>query len=128
MALMNKDDILSQDDREFKDVFVPQWAGTVRLKGLSAKGKDVLTLKTGEMRDGDCDINFRALLVSLCAVDKEGNRLFSSGDIEALGEKNSDAMETLYEAAGKLSGLLDESEQEAVEAFDDAQDDDLSSD
>jgi hypothetical protein len=49
--------------------------------------------------------NTRARMVSMTACDAAGTLLFTEGDIDALGEKNAEAMDVLYDAALELNSM-----------------------
>jgi hypothetical protein len=100
--------ILGASDLAHSDVYVPQWKGTVRIRTLTARERDAFEASlTAEKEAGnrvDFD-NIRARLVALCAIGTDGTRLFTAGDIEALGEKNGGAVDLLFDAARKLAGM-----------------------
>ena len=49
--------------------------------------------------------NIRAKLVVRCAVNSEGNRLFSDDDVVKLAKKSGAAVDRLFDVAQELSGL-----------------------
>lgn len=112
---LTKDAILSADDAQIEDVHVPQWGGTVRLRGMTGAERDAFE---GALlnKKGDADpnklINFRARLVVRCVVDGQGKRLFEDNDAPALGKKSAAAIDVLFEAARRLSGMSDDDMQE----------------
>jgi hypothetical protein len=65
--------------------------------------------------------NARARLVVLAAVDEAGAPLFDANDAAALGRRNSAALDRLFEAACRLSGISDGDVKELEENFTDAQ-------
>ena len=71
--------------------------------------------------------NLRARLVMLTVIDHEGKRLFSVKDVEALGKKSAKALDKVFEAAQRLSGLRDEDIEELTENLDGGQSDDSTS-
>lgn len=111
MTLLGRDAILSASDATTEDVDVPEWGGTVRVRGLSGTERDQfessMLVKRGKHRDVSL-VNARAKLVSLAVIDENGERVFSDSDVVALGHKSAAALTRVYEVASRLSGLSDE--------------------
>ena len=111
VVYLTRDAILGVDDRQFEDVAVPEWGGTVRVRGLQGNERDrwetTLLDKKNQIRE-----NPRAKLVQLCIIDERGQLLFSKEDIAALGRKSAAALARVFEAAQRLSGLTDEDMEE----------------
>jgi hypothetical protein len=126
VSLLSKEAILGADDRETVDVEVPEWGGTVRVRALSGKERDAYEVSLAGVRpDGTARanlVNVRARLVALTVVDEAGDRMFTDADAAALGDKSAVAMQRVFEAAQKLSGLTDEDVEELAEGFDPAPD------
>lgn len=59
----------------------------------------------------------RARLVARCCVDEEGNRLFSSSDVEMLAQKSAAALDRIYEVAARLSGIREGDVEELAEVI-----------
>lgn len=105
---LSREAILAADDLGFEDVAVPEWGGTVRIRALSGTERDKFEASiAGNGKRLRLD-NVRAKLVVTCAVDAEGNPLFGTADIVQLGRKSAAALDRVFEAAKKLSGLTDE--------------------
>lgn len=103
MAL-SRDQILAAPDLPAHSVRVPEWGGDVFVRSMTGAERDAFE---AAIFDGDKvnRANIRARLVSLCAVDDKGDRLFSEADIEALGKKSAAALERVYAAASRLNAL-----------------------
>jgi hypothetical protein len=120
MEILGRDAILGASDINYETVEVPEWGGRVRVKSLTGKERD--TFEAGIVSaDGKRAelVNVRAKLVALTVVDEEGRRLFSEGDVEALGSKSAAALDRVFTAAQKLSALGQAAlvaAQEAIEA------------
>lgn len=111
MALLSRDAILSASDIKSEDVSVPEWGGTVRVKGLTAAQRDVFESQVMTMRGKDVNVNMagiRALMASMAIVDDEGKPLFSKADVKALGEKSGAALDRVFEVVTRLSGIGDD--------------------
>lgn len=110
MAYLSRDDILMASDLQEEDVDVPEWGGTVRVRGLSGAERDRFESSVVEMHGKKVVVkseNMRAKLVALCVVDESGGRVFSDRDVEALGQKSASALQRVFEAAQRLSGLTE---------------------
>lgn len=111
MSLLSKGEIFAADDRATEDVHVPEWGGTVRLRGLSGAERDEFESSVNKVvgnkvvRDTR---NFRARLVALSAINEDGTALFEQNEVAALGRRSSAALSRLFDAACRLSGLNDE--------------------
>jgi hypothetical protein len=111
MTLLSKSDIFGADDRRYEDVFVPEWGGTVRLRGLTGSERDdfegsiTKVVKGKEVRDVR---NFRARLIALSAVNEDGTRMFDPNEVAALGRRSSAALSRLFDVACRLSGITDD--------------------
>jgi hypothetical protein len=121
MALLSKAEIFGQDDRKYEVVDVPEWGGSVRIRSLTGTERDEYEESLLSQRNGKAKAvlkNYRAKLVALCAVDDAGDPLFDKADVMRLGNANSAALDRLYEACQRLSGLSDEDIEELTENFD----------
>lgn len=122
--LLSREQILGAQDRKTEDVEVPEWGGTVRVRSLSGSERDAYEAGIVQLRgDGSRKFtlqNARARLVSLSLCDENGERMFTDADIIKLGDKSALALERVFDAARRLSGLSDEDVEELVEGFDDA--------
>lgn len=114
--LATRDQILAADDLDYEDVYVERWKLTVRVKAMSASEydsfqKSVVTIdKKGNPTQ---DIaNKRAKLLARCLCDKDGKRLFTEADIEALGRKSAIPLDQLIEAASRVNRMTAESVEE----------------
>jgi hypothetical protein len=118
--LLSKDDIFGRDDRQYETVPVPEWGGSVRLRSLTGAERDEwegsLLRQVGRKTQTDTR-NMRAKLVQLSAVDENGQQLFGKGDVIKLGNMNAAALDRLFEACQRLSGLDDEDVKELEEGF-----------
>jgi hypothetical protein len=121
MSLLSKDAILAAEDRRTCDVDVPEWGGTVRVRALSGAERDAYEIALAGVRpDGTARpnlVNVRARLVAMAVVDEDGKRLFTDRDAAALGEKSAQAMDRVFVAAQRLSGLSQGDVEELTEAF-----------
>lgn len=118
--ILTRDDILAAPDVLTETVEVPEWGGSVIVRGLTGKERDafeqsivVLSGKTTKVNLA----NVRAKLVALTVVDDKGERIFSEKDAEALGDKSAAALDRIYDVAQRLSGLSREDIDELAQNF-----------
>ena len=105
VAILTRAAILETADREFADVEVPEWGGSVRVAMMSAAQRDAWEDYLRSSPAGEIPANTRAFLVVMTAVDEALNPLFTADDAEALGSKSADAVERVALAASKLNKI-----------------------
>ena len=126
--LLTRDAILQAQDLQYEDVDVPEWGGTVRVRTLTGRERDAFEQSVVEQKGKNTKTNLRnirAKLVALTVIDGEGKRMFNTSDIELLGEKSANALDRLFDAARRLSGLRDEDVEELAKNSDSDQSDDF---
>jgi hypothetical protein len=111
---LSRDDILKASDNEPEEVDVPEWGGSVLVRGMTGRERDafevsLMTPGRGGRRQLD-PANVRAKLVARCVVDDDGGRLFTDADVTELGEKSAAAVDRVYAVAARLSGMGGEEE------------------
>lgn len=105
---LNREDILGAQDIEIEEVNVPEWGGSVFVKGMTGTERDRFEASIVEQRGKDTKVNMvniRAKLASETICDKEGVRLFSIKDAKALGKKSASALQRVFDVAQRLSGI-----------------------
>lgn len=114
--LLTRDQILGASDLPSEDVEIPEWKGTVRVRGMTVAERNAWeksNTRTFRGRSGQMVTevsqtaltNFRQRLVARCVVDQDGNRLFSDSDVAALERKSAAAMERIVNVANRLNGV-----------------------
>lgn len=130
-VVLGRDDILQADDIVTEAVDVPEWGGTVLVKGMSGVERDEFDLaimsKTGKSREVNLE-NLRARLCASSIVDEDGNLIFTQEDVFALSEKSGAALQRVYDVASRLSGLGEDDIEELVEGLEDNPFEDSASD
>lgn len=130
MSYLSHDDILKIDDLEVRDLDVPEWGGTVRVKALSGKERANYQLSITQFR-GDEAIpnltNIQAKLVARVIVDEDGKRMFSDQEINALGEKSGATLERIFNVGAEMAGLSDENIAQAAANLDETPSDESTS-
>lgn len=120
---LSRDQILAANDLEVREVDVPEWGGTVKVRPLNGAERDRFEASLRKERrraDGkegtevvaNTD-NMRAKLVARAVVDDDGKRVFTDADINALGEKSALVLDRLFDVVSDLSGLSDTAAEEA---------------
>ena len=102
--MLGRDEILGAKDLKTKDVKVPEWGGTVRVKTMTGPERGKFEEKA--FVDGKTDFStFRQRLIAMTVCDEDGKLIFTEADIAALGNKSAKALDRVFAAAQKLNGL-----------------------
>lgn len=121
--VLTREQIKSVDDRKVEAVEVPEWGGTVYVRGLSGTDRDAFEMAMIDQRlvsgkrSQELNLrNLRAKLVVRTAVDSEDpdtcKPIFEVSDIDWLGRKSAQALQRVYAVAQRLSGLSNEDVEE----------------
>ncbi len=114
--ILNRDQILTAVDQKVEPVEVPEWGGTVLVRGLTGAERDGYEAEMVSRRGKKVEFNLQNARAKLCArsiVDEHGVRLFNDDeDMLALGKKNAAALERVFEVARRLSGLTEDDVEE----------------
>jgi hypothetical protein len=119
--LLSREAILAANDLPTEDVEVPEWGGAVRVRTLTGAQRDAFEAEivtTNGRKVERNTYNIRAKLVAASVVGEDGKLLFSRTDVEALGAKSAAALDRVFDAASRLSGISDEDVQELAENLD----------
>jgi hypothetical protein len=112
--LLTRDEILAAEDRSTETVDVPEWGGQVTIRPLTGTERDhyersLVRLTPNDSGGFDASaaegVMIRGRLAALSIVDADGKRMFSDVDMLALGEKSARALDRVFNAASRLSGL-----------------------
>lgn len=105
-------EILALQDLVHEDVSVPEWGAVVRIRALTGLERDryeeslTIVRQQGKKQTREAHMaNARAKLVALCAINEDGTPLFERAQVDALGAKSAAALDRLFDAALRLSGL-----------------------
>ena len=107
-ALLDRAAILGADDIAYETVAVPEWGGSVRIRGLTGSERDQYdaeSFRLGQGKGGDSLADFRVRRVARGIVDEKGARVFSDADLKALGAKNGAVIDRLDDVVARLSGM-----------------------
>ncbi|MBA0126280.1 hypothetical protein H0B56_12080 [Haloechinothrix sp. YIM 98757] len=134
MSLLTADEILATDDIPYEDVEVPEWGGTVRVRGLTGTQRARVNGTMMAIKGQDVQVKSDAIaeteirIVALSLVDEQFQPLFSITQTRKLGEKNAGVISRLFAKANELSGLKKDAVEEMAGNSAAAQSDDSTSD
>lgn len=119
---LSRDDILKAEDLITEEVEVPEWGGSVLVRGMSGRERDdfessMVVRAAGQMVQDFA--NTRAKIVARCVVGDDGQPLFTSADVTVLGEKSGAALDRVFTVASRLSGLGEKDVEELAGNFGD---------
>lgn len=99
--MLDRSSILNSSDAKLATVECPEWGGSIQIRAMSGRQRDQFEQRA----KGQDMTNIRAFVVSLCACDESGKRLFSDADVEALGDKSASALDRIFWEALKLNRI-----------------------
>lgn len=116
MSMLDRKTILNVSDLERELVSVPEWGGDVFVRGMNGNERDRYELGMFNAKDDlETKAIIRARVVAFCTVDEAGANLFVPADITVLGTKSAAALDRVFSAAMRLSGM-DESAAKKADA------------
>lgn len=95
-----------------KKIDVPEWGGSVMVRGLTGHERDQWDREAGKVLRGDANVNFRAFWVARCCYE-DNKRIFADTDIPSLAQTDARPIEKIFDAIRELSGIAGESEENA---------------
>lgn len=110
MSLLTREQILAAADIPTERLAVPEWGGDVLVRGMSGTERDAFEASIVATEGKKTRVkmeNIRARMAAQCMVGEDGKRLFSPADVELLGKKSAAALNRVFEASQRLSGLAD---------------------
>lgn len=114
--ILTSDKILQADDLKRKKIDVPEWGGEIYVREMTGIESLEFDAWLADNKDNKkvLAVGWHPLMVTLCACDDKGERLFSMADFEAIRKKNKTVLERIADAAIKLNKLgADDLEEEA---------------
>jgi len=116
--ILGREDILMAKDLRERVVEVPEWDGSVIVRAMTARDRDIMEQHIEDMRGEDREVNLanmRATVVALVVVNKKGNRIFTSkADLNALGGKSAAAIERIFDVAVKMNRMSESDVEELI--------------
>jgi len=123
MKELTSEEILATQDIIEELVEVPEWKGTVRVRGLTGRERDAYEASLIDQRGRSTKANMqnaRAKLVVLSVFNADGSRKFTESQISEISAKSASALNRIWKKALELSGMGDEDVEELTLGFDDA--------
>lgn len=115
---LDRNAILNSPDLPIETVEIPEWGGSVMVRGLTAAERDSFESSLfegkGKNRKEKFE-NLRARLITRTLVDENGNRIFQDSDADILGKKSAGAIDRIFNVAQKLSGISQQDVNELVQ-------------
>jgi len=105
---LSRDDILKVQDIQIEEVDVPEWGGSVFVKGMTGTERESFEKTIMDQRGKTSVVNmdnFRAKLVVYSTCDEKGNLIFKNSDVAALSEKSAAPLVRIAEVATRLSAI-----------------------
>lgn len=111
--ILSRDAILGAQDLKTKDVPVPEWQGTVRVRTMTGAERNAFGASLVGA-DGKADqTKYATQLLIRCIVGEDNQPVFTASDVDALGAKNSVALKRVLDAADSLNSIGEEEIQAA---------------
>lgn len=113
MNTLTRDQLLSPRKLPRATIDLPDLGGAVIVRGLTAAERDAYEASMVQMRKGRGALNeesmrtARARIVQMGAINEDGSPLFAPADIAQIGNLPAAAVERLFDAIRRLSGMSD---------------------
>lgn len=116
-GLLTASDILDADDIVAEYVEVPEWGGTVKIMGLSGEARNrvgaLMRAEGKKTSEDEALAFFQMRVIAASMVDEDGKRLFSQNDVHKLAAKSAGALQRVYDACARISGLSETAVEDA---------------
>ena len=111
--VLSLNDILTAADIETREVYVPQWKGKVRVRGVGREEFHAIRRKSLDKR-GDVDLEKLELLLIGAGVEEPKFDILA---LNQLKRKNMGAIQVVVNAINELSATTPEERAKAADAF-----------
>jgi len=110
MSYLTLEQIKEVDDIDTVDVEIPEWGGTVKVRGMSGRQRSNLEQKISNNAPiGELKMS----LITSCTLGEKGDPLFTPADKKWLQEKGAGPIETIFSEICKLSGITEQDVEDA---------------
>lgn len=100
---MNKTELLAALESEVKEIHVDAVHAVLRFKLLTGRARDSFHAAVSK---GDGALSaFEAAIIAACVVDATGIPMFSSDDVDALRDKNAEAVAAVAKVAMQVNNI-----------------------
>lgn len=111
--ILSKKDILSVDDREYVEMEVTEWGGSIRIYVMSLRERMVLeglVGKKAEKKNVKADKTSSEqekimYLLRICLKDKDGSNMFDENEVSMLLDKDSKVVYRIFEKCISVNNL-----------------------
>lgn len=106
--MLNRDLILEASDIPQGEVNIPEWGGSVVVRGFNAKEREEVTeMYAAAQKNGRVQPErISAKIAVMCVLNGKGP-MFTHADLDALESKSPAALDRIMEKVQELSGLRD---------------------
>jgi len=127
-AFLTRDQILAAEDLARETVDVPEWGegAQVLVRELTAAEREqhyYLMVGDDDKVDVKRAVGFRQRLCAWAIIGEDGEQLFTQDDVDALGEKSSQALDRIADVVRRLSKIGERTEELAKNSEGDQQSD-----
>ncbi len=105
MAVLTRDQILGADDLPTEEVQVPEWGGSVFIRSMTGTQRDKFEAQFIKARDSGAPLVLRSKLAVLTVCNEKGELVFTEPDMIELGKKSAKALDRVFGASTRLSGI-----------------------
>jgi hypothetical protein len=112
--------VLDLPDLADELVDVPEWGYRLRVRSLTGTERDAFEVSLLENRGKSREVNLRDMRAKLVAASvrkADDSRVFTDGQVAALGRKNASALQRVFRVAQRLSGLAEDEVDELTVAL-----------
>lgn len=101
---LSAEQILAAEDRELREVEVPEWGGTVYLRTISGVERDRFEADTFRQDKPNYE-NLRARYLAITLSNEDGEPLFDKKQVAKLGHKAAPVLDRLFTEAAKMNAM-----------------------
>jgi len=98
-------DILAAQDLRRVPFSVPEWGGQVHVREMACAEMDVFSPIAARFKEAEFNLADMCRVCALTLCDKDGHRLFTNEEIDALAAKNPKPIQAVFLKALEVSGL-----------------------
>jgi len=112
--MLTIEDILLAPDLESKEVAVPEWGGTVKVKGMTKREQQQMRKSTTDPQTGQIDSDMlEAAMLAHCLADP----VVTVEQAEQLMQKSATAVDRVLTAAMDVAGMSDTAQKAMARTF-----------
>jgi len=110
MTLLNREAVLKVQDTVTKDIAVPEWGGSIRVRTMTVAVRNEFARRASS----EDKVSVAAWLISVLSVDENGEPLFKAEDIPELERRNFRAVDRVVQAILEINGISEKKVEEAA--------------